>query len=379
MQKYQGKEFQSTLQAPDSKSLSKLIRSARKYARENQMENFRILEKGSDPDGGYRAIVTAHNWNPISWIKEKISGKKKPLPEEEIDTSMTEESRPAEPEDVEKFKAQEFEKWRKEEEKRQKLQDIEMKYAKKRQEITREGKEKETAYSSEQYKEALLEKVPIEAREEARKEYPKTTKQWAQTAYSIWSEKVPDEIIEKHKVTQEEYWTKKGTDIKIPKPRTREEEEQTDYHPKAVTYIDVSRKLSPVEQAQVARQQELDRMRVDIARESYKQFKRERKPIYRTAKAIGGVGQFMAGAVTMGVAGMARGARPGKGGPERAMRMHAPGLPLDLYAVKPVLGVGMPSAKDLTGAGLGHLRALTLPGIRKTKKQVQQVRRSVEP
>jgi len=376
MPKYQGKELQSTLQAPNIASLQEMVNSAMKFAGENKLEDFKVLEFGPDPDGGYRAIVTAHNWNPISWIKGKLTKKKAPE-EEEIETSMTEGSRPAEPEDVEKFKEQEFEKWKKEEEKRQRLQDIEMKYAKKRQEVSRKAKEREAAYSSEQYKEALLERVPIEAREEARKEYPKSAKQWSETSYGIWREKVPDKIIEKHKVTQEEYWTKKGTDTKIPKPRTREEEDLADYHPKEVKYINVERELSPVEQAQVARQQEVDRMRLDIAREGYKQFKFEHSKKGRVLKAASGIAPFMAGAVTMGVAGMARGARPGKGGPERAIRMHAPGLPLDLYAVRPMLGVGMPSSKDLTGAGLSNLRALTLPGVRRVKKQVQQVRRSV--
>jgi len=69
---YQGKESTVILQAPSRKELSTLIRSTRSHAKKNGMDRFRVLEKGKDPDGGYRATVTAHNLNPITWIKSKV-------------------------------------------------------------------------------------------------------------------------------------------------------------------------------------------------------------------------------------------------------------------------------------------------------------------
>jgi len=69
---YQGKEQTTILQAPTKKALKALIRSNRSYAKSHGMEHFRILESGKDPDGGYRAVISSHNLNPITWIKSKI-------------------------------------------------------------------------------------------------------------------------------------------------------------------------------------------------------------------------------------------------------------------------------------------------------------------
>jgi len=404
MAKYQGKELQSTLQAPNAASLQEMVNSAKRFAGENKLEDFKVIEFGPDPDGGYRAIVTAHNWNPISWIKGKLTKKK--AAEEELqlpsgaDEGVLKQAKGDYEEDwkkkyeeqVLKAKAAEFAKREEEEARRREAADAshwrqfggkkgagesEEEYNRRMSGASKAGKESERGWRPGLTEEELS-KMPRGQRRKYQKQEKEASRERQEVEFELWKEGVPEEVVRKQKILQKEYWTKKGTDEPVPEPRTAEERAASDYHPSQWGYIDIPIKLSPAERAGYARAIQFEKMELDITKEKYKQFKRERHPAYRAAKAAAGATQFMAGAVTMGVAGMARGSRPGRGGPERAMRMHAPGLPLDLYAVRPMLGVGMPSSKDLTGAGLSNLRALTFPGIRKTKKQVQQVRRSVE-
>lgn len=71
--RYQGKEIQSTIKAPTKKDLDEMIKDIKSYARENGLGPVKILRRGKDPDGGYEAIVVAHNWNPVKWVKEKVT------------------------------------------------------------------------------------------------------------------------------------------------------------------------------------------------------------------------------------------------------------------------------------------------------------------
>ena len=71
MVKYQGKEITATLQAPNKAQLNKLISGLNCYAKKNNLERVKVLSKGKDPDGGYKAIIEAHNFNPMSAIRDK--------------------------------------------------------------------------------------------------------------------------------------------------------------------------------------------------------------------------------------------------------------------------------------------------------------------
>jgi len=68
---FQGEEFTTIIQAPTSTALQKNIEQFRVFAKAKQYETFEILQQGRDPDGGFKAIVVAHNWNPITWAAEK--------------------------------------------------------------------------------------------------------------------------------------------------------------------------------------------------------------------------------------------------------------------------------------------------------------------
>jgi hypothetical protein len=74
MPDYQGREVTATVQAPTEESLGILIQELNEYALETGMDPVVVLQSGPDPDGGFRAVLTAHNSNLISWIKEKASG-----------------------------------------------------------------------------------------------------------------------------------------------------------------------------------------------------------------------------------------------------------------------------------------------------------------
>ncbi len=70
---FQGEEFTTILQAPTSTALQKRVDQFRAFARTEHYETFEVLLQESDPDGGFKAIVTAHNWNPITWAAEKAT------------------------------------------------------------------------------------------------------------------------------------------------------------------------------------------------------------------------------------------------------------------------------------------------------------------
>jgi len=68
---FQGEEFMTIIQAPTSKALQTRINQFRLFAKQEHYETFEILQHGRDPDGGYKAVLTAHNWNPLTWASEK--------------------------------------------------------------------------------------------------------------------------------------------------------------------------------------------------------------------------------------------------------------------------------------------------------------------
>ena len=92
--KYQGREFRTYLQAPTERELSQMIRGIRTYAKEIGAGPIKVVQKGRDPDGGWEAMVVAHNWNPIKWIKRKIEERKPEVKaEHEAEKELLEEEK----------------------------------------------------------------------------------------------------------------------------------------------------------------------------------------------------------------------------------------------------------------------------------------------
>lgn len=92
LRRYQGKEITSTLQANSREELNVLVGGMRKYAQGQGLGPIDILQSRRDPDGGYEAIVRAHNFNPFKWIKEKVGKSKEELEREKLWYSEEEES-----------------------------------------------------------------------------------------------------------------------------------------------------------------------------------------------------------------------------------------------------------------------------------------------
>ena len=71
LKRYQGREITSTIKANTLPELNKMLTGIRRYARLHGLGTVKVLRKHKDPDGGYEAIIQAHNWNPIKWVSEK--------------------------------------------------------------------------------------------------------------------------------------------------------------------------------------------------------------------------------------------------------------------------------------------------------------------
>jgi len=69
--RYQGREITSTIKANTLAELDRMLRGIRAYARSHDLGTVKVLRKHKDPDGGYEAIIVAHNWNPLKWVAEK--------------------------------------------------------------------------------------------------------------------------------------------------------------------------------------------------------------------------------------------------------------------------------------------------------------------
>ena len=342
--KFQGKEFTANLQAPNEAELKNLIGGISRYAKQNGLESIRVVDMRPDPDGGWEAVIKAHNWNPLTWVKEKFRKKESPpsgepageLPEADIQRAYEAAQELRGEVDRERLK-----RTMAEEEVRQ-------------EKAAREARVKAEAQAEYEGRgparprtpEEILSRLPEKERKKYQKRIEEGKRAKTEAEMEIWESGIPG----KKKVLKRTW-----------NPVTQQHE-----------YQEIVVSMSPQEQLAEARMQKLGGMLVEEEVAKLRQKKRERSTPYRAARAIGGFGQFVAGVTTLGAAGVARGVQPGRGGPQRAARMLAPSLPLDLYGVKPILGVGMPSARDLTGRGLGHLRGLAIPRVGRPKPKIAQ-------
>lgn len=76
VEKYQGNELTTYLQAPNKTALNRLIKDTKVFAENHGLGKIDVVNKKPDPDGGWEAIIKAHNENPIKWLKAKIEEKK---------------------------------------------------------------------------------------------------------------------------------------------------------------------------------------------------------------------------------------------------------------------------------------------------------------
>jgi len=389
VRRYQGREKTSILQANTKKELDVLIRSSRAFARKHGMEDFKVVKHTKDPDGGYKAIVTAHNWNPIKWVKEKISRRKEkpgvtdevPPTEEgwrgvvigerqheeenkkrwEEEAAKQRDFAEAEPRMRERFRTAGFDyedlKKQGDPSRLHRAYDA----VKKHEERTFGEKYRDVAYGHGPDVEEFG-TLPKGERKKADKAWREGTRSRVHGDIDIYAQEVPSEITQMQRVWQQGHYINRETGEPIPEPQTAEEKKQAIWKPAEYVFKEVTRKLTPIEQRKLARELKLEEMQLRMTEGKYKDWERERKPIVKAARAIGGFGQFMAGATAVGIAGTAQTIAP-RSEPRRA-RGLAPRVDPSIYTVRTPspMGYAPPAAAN----GLAHLRSATFPGGMRT-------------
>jgi len=335
--KYQGKEFTASVQAPNKEELMNLLSQFSRFAEQNKLEKVSVVHMGPDPDGGWEAVIKAHNWNPVEWVKGKF--KKKP----------TEEPLSYGPSQYQELQA-ELERERAYREKEEK----EFEEAKKTFDKTsgpgwREKHEAERTKTAEE----ILKDLPEKERGKYKKRIEAGERSRMEAELEVWESGVPGK---KKKIFRD--WVPPYTD-----PKTGV---TTPGHHQ---YKEVEVPMSPQERLGEARLQRLGGMLIEEEVASLKQKKRERGVPYRLARGAGETAKHLTAVGMLGIAGTAQAIQPGRGGPQRASRMLAPRVPLEMY------GVGAPSV-NLSGlrrplrptvglGGLEHLRGAVLPRTRR--------------
>lgn len=340
MPKYQGKEFTTTVQAPTRKELSKLLEGLHVYAREHGLEDIKVLERGRDPDGGFRAIVVAHNWNPIKWVREKWRGFGRPklepgvpaglLPEPEVSRAYEESRRLREELSKTQTRAG------KAEEEARLRKAISDRDERKRAQEEYEGRVPPRAKTAEE----ILAKLPEKERKRYERRIREGEKARVEAELEIWEAGIPGKKKVIHRVWNPTQQTWEFKEVEVP--------------------------LTPQERLAEARVQKLGGYLVEEELAELKQRRRERRLPVRAARGATRFGKEVVAVGMLGIAGTAQAMQPGRGGPQRAARMLAPKAPSGLY------GFGTPPQVDLSGlrrplrptiglGGLGRLRGMVLP------------------
>lgn len=68
---FQGNEMTVVVQAPSLRALTEKTQAFKRFATGEGYETFQVLSYGPDPDGGFKAIIEAHNFNPVTWASEQ--------------------------------------------------------------------------------------------------------------------------------------------------------------------------------------------------------------------------------------------------------------------------------------------------------------------
>lgn len=454
--KYQGKEVEATIQAPDEASLKEMLAQMTRFTSNNGMGKVQILSMGKDPDGGYKAIVTAHNWNPVKWVKEKFSKKEEPVSTSEsrilglAPSPETEEQAEVASEEAGK---QAYESYLKGQEAKAKAEgrDAKGRFTK-RQSTNQQGSagqstnqqsapplppppppndqtnqtgnagsqnenagehisweefvRKEGPGEEDQYSkgssESKVNKKKLKEQEElfeglyvyGQQNIPNwaslneqqkrealgnafkgvsndrvrdTAKTYREAAHAASEAGTSFQGYETVRTYQPGYYVDKETGKKVPKPTNAEEERKSEYVPGQSVIQKVVVNRSPAQVLYEAEMAKTGLMQIREVQEQFKEQQRQRK--WAPVRKVGNVAKEITNVAVLGMAGVAQGMRPGRGGPQRAERIVAPHVDMRLY------GVSRPSAAIVArpNVDLSHLRQAT--NIGNVRKQVHQVAR----
>jgi len=362
-EKYQGREFQSRVQAPTEEAIYEMLAQLSRFAKEQGLDAVRVEGIHPDPDGGYEATFSAHNWNPIKWVKGKFQKKEEsrlvagllPTSEytaEELDAqeelSRTErQSREWERRKGQTGESQQETQYTKTEEVPHEEQGLPKQpkdnpwtaWRKKKAEGRRmEFVEGWEVWGSQNIAgwEGMSDAMKREALEKATRHMPKEraesiSKTYREAAQEAAEAGVPFQGYESVKVYQPGHWVERATGKKIPEPRTEAERRDAEYVPGHTLVQKVPVRRSP---AQVMFEAQQARTGIEVLREMGEEIKgRRRARKLAPVRAIGSAAKEIVGVAILGTAGTAQAMQPGRGGPQRAARMLAPNVDPRLYEV----------------------------------------------
>lgn len=346
-ERYQGKEFNVTIGAPTREVLDQMVEGLHTYAGEHGLEDFEVLSRRPDPDGGWECTLRAHNWNPISWVKEKLRKEPKEEPKKWKVKPTPEELR----EEDRKLLGT--------------LSDRERQFYEEAEKAKAEAARLDELRRQEEARRRTYEKA--EAEEEQLVERLIQVPRWNSSTQS-W-----EVVTMKVKVPKEQ--------VKLEKEKIRREIEELEMEREfAPTEKELLRAQAEAKLGELRRQREFAPLQTELEKaqtkeqiEFIKELRRQRGLPARLAKGVGGLAAGVAQAGTLGIAGVAQSIQPGKAGPQRAARMLAPKVPMELYGVKP------PSPRFGRPPGIGgleHLRGAVLP---RTVRPTPGVRPVVTP
>ena len=369
-EKHQGREFTATVQAPDRGELDNLLGQLSRFAKGQGLERIRIVDMHPDPDGGWEAIMKAHNWNPTGWLKGKFGVGKTPkvltqLEEEELARQQAEglegEGLPrGATQDV----YEELEELRRE---KATAEDTTRKWEEKeKQRASAEAAKEYAAKQRGEYKEPTEEELLSKLSPRDRKKYERMIQEGREEEAKARLEALkagvrPTSETQYAKMWQPGYWSDPATGKAV-----KEGTPGAEYRPGEYRFVQMpTAGLTPAEL----------RYKTYIQTEQLEQAKATRRsrklaPYRKVGEIAGSAAKELIGVTALGIAGVAQAAQPGKGGPQRASRMLAPSLPMEVYAPgRPSMDLsGLRRPGGISGpsptGGLGHLRSALLPSLK---------------
>jgi hypothetical protein len=68
---FPGRCVTSILQGPSREEVMTLIKAMDEALTKQGLDSSKIVTVEPDPNGGWKAVVISHNWNPLTWVKEQ--------------------------------------------------------------------------------------------------------------------------------------------------------------------------------------------------------------------------------------------------------------------------------------------------------------------
>lgn len=191
--------------------------------------------------------------------------------------------------------------------------------------------------------EEIISKLPEKEQKKYRKRIEEGKRAQVEAELEIWESGIPGKKKIIHRVWNPAQQTWEFKEVEVP--------------------------LTPQERLAEARIQRVGGMLIEEEVASLQQRKRERGVPYRLARGAGETAKHLTAVGMLGIAGTAQAMQPGRGGPQRASRMLAPRVPMEMYSIGTpsvdLSGLRRPLRPRVSLGGLEHLRGAVMPRVRR--------------